>query len=273
LERERAEQPELRYGDATEAIRAILRTRRITTSVVFIALLLGFLAFVPAIVALFQSKSPAGEAIASVLAALIGAAFSFTIRSTSLVPERSLPSNTPRKRRRVALAFKRIIDVAFSAFSLIALAPLVVMIVVALILEDSKAPVLFSQTRIGRGGTSFRMLKFRTVYIATDRTPRIGPIGRLLRASALDELPQLVNVLKGEMSLVGPRPIRPMEPIQTAWWISHSFRPGLTGLAQIRGIDLSIQDREELDMLYEDNWSPLVDTKIVLRTLTGFFKA
>jgi hypothetical protein len=87
----------------------------------------------------------------------------------------------------------------------------------------------------------FTLLKFRTFQITPGGALRLGPVGRLLQFTALDELPQLINVVRGDMSLVGPRAIRPLEPIQTAWWTSHSFAPGVTGLAQIEGIGLSIQ--------------------------------
>jgi lipopolysaccharide/colanic/teichoic acid biosynthesis glycosyltransferase len=118
----------------------------------------------------------------------------------------------------------------------------------------------------------FTLLKFRTFQITPGGALRLGPVGRLLQFTALDELPQLINVVRGDMSLVGPRAIRPLEPIQTAWWTSHSFAPGVTGLAQIEGIGLSIQDREELDMRYEKTWSPLLDLQIVLRTVAAVLR-
>jgi lipopolysaccharide/colanic/teichoic acid biosynthesis glycosyltransferase len=172
----------------------------------------------------------------------------------------------------IALVFKRLIDIAVSSFALIILAPALLAIAVALKLEEPKASVILSQTRIGRDGVPFRLLKFRTFRTSADGSLQLGSVGHFIRVTALDELPQFLNVLKGEMSLVGPRPIRPVEPIQTAWWSSHSFAPGLTGPAQIGDIELSVQDREKLDMWYEENWSPTLDIRIVVRTLTALFR-
>jgi lipopolysaccharide/colanic/teichoic acid biosynthesis glycosyltransferase len=192
-------------------------------------------------------------------------------------------------RTRSALAAKRAIDVIGAALALIALAPLLAAIAVAIKLT-SRGPVLFSQARIGRGHKSFRMLKFRTMVdgaerlkaelaslneaqypmfkIATD--PRVTRLGRILRRTSLDELPQLWNVLGGEMSLVGPRPLVPAEDAQVIGW--HRARlqlaPGLTGPWQVMGrTAIPFQEMVKLDYRYVADWSLWNDLKLLVRTV------
>lgn len=156
----------------------------------------------------------------------------------------------------------------------------------------SPGPVIYRQTRIGRHGRPFTILKFRTMVVGADsarpaleplsegnevmfklrRDPRLTPVGHTLRRFSLDELPQLVNVLRGDMSLVGPRP--PL-PVETACYSRDELRrlharPGLTGLWQVSGrSDLSWEDTVRLDLRYVDNWSPLMDAHIILRTVAA----
>jgi exopolysaccharide biosynthesis polyprenyl glycosylphosphotransferase len=182
---------------------------------------------------------------------------------------------------------KRSLDIVGSAGLLIALAPLFAAIAI-LIKRSSPGPVFFRQTRVGKGDTRFRIVKFRTMRsdaeqqkielldrnetrglfkIADD--PRVTGIGRLLRRSSLDELPQLVNVLRGEMSLVGPRPLVVDEDEQVAGWHRHrlDLTPGMTGAWQILGNRVPLEDMVSLDYLYIVNWSLWSDVEILLRTV------
>lgn len=172
--------------------------------------------------------------------------------------------------------FKRLIDICASLFALILLSP--VMAVVAWkIRQKLGSPVLFRQVRPGRDGKPFEMIKFRTMRDAVDAqghpladAERMTPFGSFLRASSLDELPELWNVLKGDMSLVGPRPLL-MEylplysPEQRR---RHEVRPGVTGWAQVNGRNaLSWEDKFKLDVWYVDNQSLLLDFKILFMTV------
>jgi exopolysaccharide biosynthesis polyprenyl glycosylphosphotransferase len=182
---------------------------------------------------------------------------------------------------------KRGLDVAVSAALLIALAPLFAAIAV-LIKRSSPGPVFFRQTRVGKGDTRFRIVKFRTMRSDAEEQkielldrnetrglfkisddPRVTGIGRLLRRSSLDELPQLVNVLRGEMSLVGPRPLVLDEDEQVAGWHRHrlDLTPGMTGAWQILGNRVPLEDMVSLDYLYIVNWSLWSDIEILLRTI------
>ena len=158
------------------------------------------------------------------------------------------------------------------------------LIVAILIRATSKGPIIFSQERIGQHNHAFKMYKFRTMYVqdtteekkgwTTKNDPRVTKVGRILRKTSIDELPQLFNVLKGDMSLVGPRPERPFfvekfkEEIPR-YMIKHQVRPGLTGWAQINGYrgDTSIRKRIEYDIYYIENWSMSFDFKIMFLTI------
>lgn len=189
----------------------------------------------------------------------------------------------------LSLAFKRLTDVALSAL-LLALAAPIVLAVAAAIKVTSGGAVLFRQTRCGRNGRRFTLYKFRTmvegaeelrhevahlnemdgpVFKAT-RDPRVTTLGRLLRKFSLDELPQLWNVLKGDMSLVGPRPPIPEEVEQYQRWQRRrlAMRPGLTCLWQISGRNqLDFEQWMRLDLQYIDSWSPWLDFKILAKTV------
>jgi sugar transferase EpsL len=170
---------------------------------------------------------------------------------------------------------KRCIDLSASIVLLLVFAP--VMAVVACILRIKMgAPVLFRQVRPGRHGKPFVLCKFRTMSDGpgTDED-RLTPFGALLRRTSLDELPQLWNVLKGEMSLVGPRPLLPryMDRYSRRQARRHEVRPGLTGLAQISGRNaISWEDRLELDVRYVDGVSLGLDLRILLRTVRSVFR-
>lgn len=201
-----------------------------------------------------------------------------------LVQGIALQRMRPDRMRGLSAVAKRTIDVAGAAIGLVLAAPVFLACAAAVRLESGLAGVLFRQQRIGRGGKPFTILKFRSLTPATDRESqvrwnidtddRIGPVGRLLRSTSLDELPQLFNVLRGDMSLVGPRPERPYFVDQFArayggYADRHRAAAGITGLAQIHGLrgDTSITDRVRYDNHYIDNWSVGLDIKIMARTL------
>ncbi|ANU48073.1 undecaprenyl-phosphate glucose phosphotransferase [Enterocloster clostridioformis] len=178
---------------------------------------------------------------------------------------------------------KRIVDLAGALFGLIVFSPL--MLVTALLIKiTSPGPVLFSQERIGLHNRPFKMYKFRSMEVqdpgrersqwTTPHDPRVTPVGRFIRKTSIDEMPQFFNVLIGDMSLVGPRPERPLfvekfkEEIPR-YMIKHQVRPGLTGWAQVNGYrgDTSITKRIEHDLYYIENWSLGFDFKIMLLTV------
>ncbi len=184
--------------------------------------------------------------------------------------------------RRLSWQMKRVVDVVCSATAIIALSP--VMLACAIAVRLDGGPVLFRQERVSVDGRRFQMYKFRTMTpnssneseqrwtIAGD--PRVRPLGRLLRATSLDELPQLINVLRGDMSLVGPRPERPyfveqLSQSHPRYSARQRVPAGLTGWAAVHGLrgDTSIPDRVEFDNSYIQNWSLWLDAKIMLRTL------
>jgi lipopolysaccharide/colanic/teichoic acid biosynthesis glycosyltransferase len=182
---------------------------------------------------------------------------------------------------------KRSIDFVGAALGLLVLAPLVLVVVIAVRI-DSPGPALFRQTRVGRGGRPFRMIKFRTMVdgahelraalSASNETigifkithdPRVTRVGRLLRRTSLDELPQLLNVLCGEMSLVGPRPLIPEEDrlIEGRYRERLGLRPGLTGPWQIvRCPRPPLAEMVEVDCRYAASWSVWMDVRILLMT-------
>jgi Undecaprenyl-phosphate glucose phosphotransferase len=184
------------------------------------------------------------------------------------------------------LLAKRVFDVGFAAGALLLSAP--VMVLVALLVRlSSRGPVLYRQERMGMDGRTFQMLKFRTMTadaeaegaaMASADDPRRTVLGRFLRRSSLDELPQFFNVLVGDMSLVGPRPERPVfiEEFKKQiprYHLRHMVKSGITGWAQINGLrgQTSIAKRIEFDLYYIENWSLMLDLKILLRTALGGF--
>lgn len=181
--------------------------------------------------------------------------------------------------RRTGLALKRIMDVAGAVVALTILAVPMALIAVAVVL-DSGWPVFFIQERSGRKGRPFRICKFRTMVnnaqtqgsgvFTEDDDPRITRVGRWLRRWSLDELPQLFNVLKGEMSLVGPRPTLPyqVERYTSRQMGRLEMRPGITGWAQVNGRNsLTWPQRIELDLWYIGHWSLGLDFEILVRTV------
>mgnify|MGYP006163717083 CR=1 FL=1 len=176
---------------------------------------------------------------------------------------------------------KRLFDLVAALSALLILCP-VILVVALLIRIKLGAPVLFKQTRPGLDGKPFNMLKFRSMLDATDKDGnhlpdemRLTRFGRILRSTSLDELPGLLNVLKGDMSLVGPRPLLMQYlPLYTAEQARrHDVRPGITGWAQVNGRNaISWEDKFKLDVWYVDNQSFLLDLKILLLTVIKVFK-
>ena len=178
---------------------------------------------------------------------------------------------------------KRIVDIIGSLCGIIIASPLLLAIALA-VKFSSKGPIIFSQERVGLHNKTYKMYKFRSMYVQTEEEeqkawtvkddPRVTKIGRILRKTSLDELPQLFNILMGQMSLVGPRPERPMfvekfkEEIPR-YMVKHQVRPGLTGWAQVNGLrgDTSIEKRIEYDLYYIENWSMGLDIKIIFMTI------
>ncbi len=183
---------------------------------------------------------------------------------------------------------KRLIDVAVSGLALLLLAPLLAAIATAVRLDGGPG-VLFRQERVGVDGRHFQVLKFRSLRPANEaesqttwnvaHDDRLKPVGRFLRKTSLDELPQLFNILRGDMSLVGPRPERPhfvsqFRDAYPSYEARHRVPSGLTGWAQVHGLrgDTSIADRARFDNYYVENWSLWLDVKIILRTISSVVK-
>jgi lipopolysaccharide/colanic/teichoic acid biosynthesis glycosyltransferase len=177
----------------------------------------------------------------------------------------------------------RLADVALAGTGLVLASPLLAAAAVAAKLEDS-GPVLYRQTRVGKDGVDFQLLKLRTMVVGAETQgaghavdhgdPRITRVGRLLRRTSIDELPQLWNVLRGEMSIVGPRPTLryQVERYDERQRRRLDVRPGLTGWAQVHGrASLPWAERIELDVWYVEHRSPLLDAKILLRTPLALF--
>lgn len=186
--------------------------------------------------------------------------------------------------RSLAWRLKRPMDIVLSGIALVVLAPLFLLVALAVKLDGWSAPVLFRQIRIGEGGREFELLKFRSMKPADEnesRTrwsiaddPRISPLGSLLRKTSLDEIPQIYNVFRGDMALVGPRPERPhfverFSGEYGGYAARHRVPVGLTGWAAINGLrgDTSIADRVMFDNFYIENWSPWMDIRSILLTL------
>ena len=178
---------------------------------------------------------------------------------------------------------KRLVDIAGAVFGLVIFSP--IMLVTALLVKvTSPGPVLYSQERVGLHNHTFKMYKFRSMEVqdpkkersqwTTPHDPRVTPIGKFIRKTSIDEMPQFFNILVGDMSLVGPRPERPLfvekfkEEIPR-YMIKHQVRPGLTGWAQVNGYrgDTSITKRIEHDLYYIENWSLGFDFKIMFLTI------
>lgn len=172
---------------------------------------------------------------------------------------------------------KRLFDIVMSACGLVVLSP-VLLALVLLVRSKLGRPVFFRQVRPGKNGAPFPIVKFRTMLDANDASgnplpdaDRLTPFGNFLRRSSLDELPELWNVLRGDMSLVGPRPLimRYLDRYSPEQAKRNLMRPGITGLAQVSGRNaLSWEQRFELDVYYVEHWSFVMDLRILARTVT-----
>ncbi len=186
----------------------------------------------------------------------------------------------------IDLFLKRSFDFIFTLIGLIAISPFLLLLAL-LVRISSPGPIFFTQERVGLDGKKFRMLKFRTMKVidgapeygwTTENDPRRTKIGTFLRSTSLDELPQLFNVLKGDMSLVGPRPemtfyVEKFKAEIPSYMLRHKMRTGITGWAQVNGWrgDTSIEKRIECDIYYIKNWSLWLDLKILFLTLIKGF--
>jgi exopolysaccharide biosynthesis polyprenyl glycosylphosphotransferase len=194
-----------------------------------------------------------------------------------------------------ARVIKEIVDRLGAALLLLMLSPLLLMLA-AWIRFGSRGPVLFTQVRVGRDGGHFKIFKFRSMYLNAEQRlaelrhlnendgvlfkirndPRVTPAGRWLRKLSLDELPQLINVLKGDMSLVGPRPPLPEEVAAYPDDVRRrlAVKPGMTGLWQVSGrSDLPWEEAVRLDLRYVENWSLTLDLVILLRTVAAVIRS
>ncbi|HKT72426.1 MAG TPA: undecaprenyl-phosphate glucose phosphotransferase [Steroidobacteraceae bacterium] len=186
---------------------------------------------------------------------------------------------------------KRVTDVLIASLALLVLSPFMLLIALAVKLT-SKGPVLFRQRRYGLNGEEIMVYKFRSMTVcedgavvtqATKHDQRVTPLGRILRATSLDELPQLLNVLEGKMSVVGPRPHAVAHNEQyrkliSGYMIRHKVRPGITGLAQVNGLRgetetvEKMRERVRYDLEYLSHWSPWLDVKIIAKTIAVLWR-
>ena len=180
---------------------------------------------------------------------------------------------------------KRTMDVVGSLMAIVLFSPVMLVTAIA-IKRSSPGPLIFTQSRVGLHNQEFKMFKFRSMTVqeeseekkgwTTKNDPRVTKVGKVIRKTSIDELPQLFNVLRGDMSLIGPRPERPQyvekfrEEIPR-YMVKHQVRPGMTGWAQVNGYrgDTSIEKRIELDLWYIDHWSVWLDLKILFKTFFG----
>ncbi|GAA1370487.1 sugar transferase [Peribacillus frigoritolerans] len=182
--------------------------------------------------------------------------------------------------RQFQLIIKRTLDISLSFIGIIGLSP-IILIISIMIVKKLGSPIFFVQARPGKDGKVFKMIKFRTMLNSTDKNGNLLPnelrhtkFGKVLRSTSLDELPELINVLKGDMSLVGPRPLLveylPLYNKRQAR--RHEVRPGITGLAQVNGRNgLSWEEKFDYDIRYIDNFNILLDIKVLILTIKKVF--
>ena len=206
-----------------------------------------------------------------------------------LTPTKTIGLNS-RKILKVNYFFKRIADYTIAFLLTIAFAPLMMMVAIAIKL-DSPGPILFKQTRVGLNGRHFKVWKFRSMVSNSEdllkeledkneikggivfkikKDPRVTRVGKIIREYSIDELPQLFNVLFGDMSLIGPRPLplRDIEKMDVRHNIRHDLLPGITGLTQVSGrSDCTSDEFFQWDELYVTRWSLWLDLKILLKTV------
>jgi lipopolysaccharide/colanic/teichoic acid biosynthesis glycosyltransferase len=179
------------------------------------------------------------------------------------------------------MVVKRMVDIILSIVALVVFFPLLI-IVAILIRTRLGSPIFFTQDRVGKNGKIFKMIKFRSMLNSKDKNgdlladgKRLTSLGSVLRSTSIDELPELINVIRGEMSLVGPRPllVEYITRYSKRQYRRHEVLPGLTGWAQINGRNIiSWEKKFELDVWYVENWSILLDIKIIIMTFGKVFK-
>lgn len=201
-----------------------------------------------------------------------------------------------QSKEKVYEILKRIIDVVGALAGIVVLVPLTIGVSIAKLITNDKGPIFYTQNRIGKDGKNFKMYKFRSMVVGADdilqeylnsnteaneeyrinkklkHDPRVTKVGEFIRKTSIDEFPQFINVLKGEMSLVGPRPYLPreIEDIGEYYPYITSVKPGITGLWQIRGRnDVTFNDRLKLDMEYFEKKNLLFETKILFWTVSS----
>ena len=189
------------------------------------------------------------------------------------MPFQLMPSGVPRR--------KRLFDLTLAIPGIIVALPILLIVGFAIVLVEG-SPVLFLQPRPGRNGRIFTLIKFRSMRNAFDRQghplpdeQRLSGLGHFLRATSLDELPEMINVLKGEISLVGPRPllVKYLDLYSPEQSRRHTVQPGITGWAQVNGRNaLTWEDKFKLDVWYVDHWSLRLDIKIILLTVWKVIK-
>ena len=219
-------------------------------------------------------------------------------RITSLVPE-NLYDEQKKSLKKVDKFFKRTIDIIASIFGIIALLPLTICVYIANLICKDKGPVFYTQNRIGHNGKIFKMYKYRSMIVGADDKlekyleeneearkefdqykklkddPRVTKVGKFIRKTSIDEFPQFINVLKGEMSLVGPRPYLEKEREDMNGYYKYiiTCKPGLTGLWQVSGrSDCTFDERIDLDMEYYNNHNLKIDIKIIFKTVEKIVK-
>lgn len=202
-------------------------------------------------------------------------------------------------KQKVEKIIKRMIDICGGVVGVIALIPLTIMIYIANLVSKDKGPIFYSQERIGKDGKLFKMYKYRSMIVGADEKlhkyleeneearleyseykklkndPRVTKVGNFIRKTSLDEFPQFINVLKGEMSLVGPRPYLPREKGDMGKYYTYivKSKPGITGFWQIAGrSDVTFEDRLKMDYDYNQNKSLKLDAKLLVKTLANVVK-
>ncbi len=217
---------------------------------------------------------------------------------TSLVPE-AVNDEQKKSLKKVDKFFKRTIDIIASIFGIIALLPLTICVYIANLICKDRGPVFYTQNRIGHNGKIFKMYKYRSMIVGADDKlekyleeneearkefkqykklkddPRVTKVGKFIRKTSIDEFPQFINVLKGEMSLVGPRPYleKEREDMNGYYQYIVTCKPGLTGLWQVSGRnDCTFDERIDLDMEYYNNHNLKMDVKIIFKTVEKILK-
>lgn len=221
------------------------------------------------------------------------------IQTTKEISRIELKDNIKINNKKVYRVIKRTIDIIGALVGCIILIPLTICIWIANMIAKDNGPVFYVQKRIGKNGKTFKMYKYRSMVVDADRKlkrhlldnpeaneeflkyrklkddPRITPVGKFIRKTSLDEFPQFINVLKGDMSLVGPRPYLPREKraMKKAYKEIIKVKPGLTGPWQVNGrSEISLEERMKMDIEYVNNYSLLKDIRYFLGTFTKLFQ-